>query len=89
MRISYLFHGNCYSHLKKQVLRILSNQRSIFKTKQKFRYHIFECLGIQVHVYKDGVVNLHHIFLYVYFIRDNLMKTAKNIFVLTILSFRF
>lgn len=53
------------SHLKKQVLRILSNQRSIFKTKQKFRYHIFECLGIQVHVYKDGVVNLHHIFLYV------------------------
>lgn len=59
------------------------------KQKQNFRYHLFECLGIQVQVYKDGVVNLHHIFLYVLFIRDNLMKTAKNVFVLTILSFRF
>lgn len=40
MRISYLFHGDCCS--QKQVHRILSNQRSIFKNKKNiFRYHLF------------------------------------------------
>lgn len=64
MRISYLFHGDCGSHLKSRCTDSYPINVQFLKTKKNiFRYHLLECFGIHVQVYKEyGVMNLHHIF---------------------------